>query len=81
MSDFSLVSAISHLKENWNNVGNPVGFLGINKIYEFYNRVLPKREIKNVLSTFESFTLMSEVHITKKNKIKPLHYTQEIVFK
>lgn len=66
MSGFSQESAISHLKENWNNVGNPVGFLGINKIYEFYNRVLPKREIKNVLSKFESFTLMSEVHITKK---------------
>ena len=66
MSDFSRETAISHLKENWNNVGNPVGFLGVNKIYDFYDRVLPKREIKNVLSKFESFSLMSEIHTTKK---------------
>ena len=63
-----------HLKENWDNVGNPVGFLGVNKIYDFYNRVLPKREIKNVLSKFESFSLMSEIHKTKKpNKTIALH--------
>lgn len=74
MSEFSRESAASHLKENWDNVGSPVGFLGVNKIYEFYNRVLPKREIKNVLSKFESYSLMSEVHIpNKQNKTVALH--------
>ena len=74
MSDFSRESAVLHLKENWDDVGNPIGFLGVNKIYDFYNRVLPKREIKNVLSKFESFSLMSEIHKTKKqNKTIALH--------
>ena len=74
MGDYSKESALSHLKKNWNNVRNPVGFLGVNKIYNLYNRVLPRSEIKNVLSTFDSHSFMSEVHKSKQtNKTIALH--------
>ena len=37
MIEYSKDSAMLHLKENWDNVDSPIGFLGVNKIYEFYN--------------------------------------------
>ena len=57
MNDFSKETAISHLKENWNNVGNRVGCLGRNKIYDFYDRVLPKHEIKIFYQNLNLFHL------------------------
>ena len=66
MVEYTKESALSHLKENWNNVGSPVGFLGVNKIYDFYDHVISVKLIKKVLSSFESHSLMSEVHIPNK---------------
>ena len=45
MAEYSKESALSHLKENWNNVSSPVGFLGVNKIYNFYNHMLSVKSV------------------------------------
>ena len=44
-------------------------FLGVNKIYEFYNHILSIKVIKIFLSSFESHSLMSEVHKTSKQNV------------
>ena len=69
MVEYSKDSAMLHLKENWDNVDSPIGFLGVNKIYEFYNHVLSIKIITNFLSSFESHSLMSEVHKTSKQNV------------
>ena len=69
MIEYSKDAAMLHLKENWDIVDSPVGFLGVNKIYEFYNHVLSIKVIKKNLSSFESHSLMSEVHKTSKQNV------------
>mgnify|MGYP001448705411 CR=1 FL=1 len=48
MIEYSKDAAMLHLKENWDIVDSPVGFLGVNKIYEFYNHVLAIKVIKKI---------------------------------
>ena len=69
MIEYSKDAAMLHLKENWDIVDSPVGFLGVNKIYEFYNHVLSIKVIQIFLSSFESHSLMSEVHKTSKQNV------------
>jgi hypothetical protein len=77
MVEYTKESALSHLKENWNNVGSPVGFLGVNKIYDFYDHVISVKLIKKVLSSFESHSLMSEVHIPNKQNATIAFYPRD----
>ena len=46
-----------------------MGFLGSEKIYNYYNGVLSRNQIKKVLSTFESHSLMSETHQNKQQNV------------
>lgn len=69
MTVYSQESALIHLKEHWNDVGSSVGFLGSEKIYNYYNGVLSRNQIKKVLSTFESHSLMSETHQNKQQNV------------
>ena len=56
----------NHLKENYGNIHSPISYLGANKLYHFYNKIIPMKQIRKYLSTNESFTLMSE---ERKSKI------------
>ena len=69
MLEYTQESALIHLKENWDDVGCSVGFLGLGKIYDYYDRILSKKQIKKVLSTFESYSLMSETHQNKQKNV------------
>ena len=51
---------LEHLTQNYHNQHSAVAYLGVNKIYHFYNKILPFSQIKQFLSTSESSTLMSE---------------------
>lgn len=55
-----------HLVQNYGNIYSPVSYLGVNKLYHFYNKLVPINLIKKYLSTNESYTLMSE---ERKSKI------------
>ena len=68
MSEFKSESAISHLKEHWDDITNPIAFAGIKKLYDFYEWKLSRSQIKNELAKFESYSLMSETHQHKKKK-------------
>ena len=50
--------ALEDLETNYNNVNSPVSFLSPQKIYEYYNKKLPLKTIKTVLSTYEGYTLL-----------------------
>ena len=53
-------SAISHLRKNYLNPKSGVSFSGVNRIYNFYNKVIPIKEIKEFLSSNNSYTLHSK---------------------
>ena len=57
---------LDHLTENYSNPNSAIAYLGVNKLYHFYNKILPISQIKIFLSTSESFTLMSP---ERKSKI------------
>ena len=62
----SVQECYDHLKENYGNIYSPISYLGANKLYHFYNKIIPVKTIRKFLSTNESFTLMSE---ERKSKI------------
>ena len=76
---FTEKSALEHLKENWNNVNSMIGFLGVSKLYDFYNRVLTFDQIRSILSTFESYSLMSLVHKTTKSNPTIAHHKRDVI--
>ena len=58
--------ALKHLKENYRNVDSPILFQSISYLKKFY-KILTKSEIENVLSTFESYSLMKPLSYRKKS--------------
>ena len=76
---FTEKSALEHLNENWNNVNSTIGFLGVRKLYDFYNKVLTFNQIRSVLSTFESYSLMSLIHRTKKSNPTIAHHKRDVI--
>ena len=62
MGEFTSESAILHLKEQWDDVASPIAFSGIGKLVDFYEGLLSRNQIKNELSKFESYLLMSKTH-------------------
>ena len=54
---YSEKSAISDLKKNLTNPKSPISFSGIEKIYKHYNRIISKENIKNILSSYDYYTL------------------------
>ena len=77
--DFNLNKneAKTHLINNYKNINHPIAFMGVNKIYKYYNGLLPIKEIKDFLSTLEGYTLLKQTRINKKNKVTPIfsfHY-------
>lgn len=51
--------SLQHLKQNYKNPSSPIAYLGVRKLYYYYNEVIPMARIKDFLSKSESFTLMS----------------------
>ena len=56
-NSFTYKSAISHLRKNYLNPKSGVSFGGVNRIYNFYNKLIPIREIRKFLSKDNSYTL------------------------
>ena len=56
-NSLSYRSAISHLRKNYLNPKSGVSFGGVNRIYNFYNKVIPIKKIKEFLSKDNSYTL------------------------
>ena len=50
MTQWDNVSAKEFLAQNWANVTSPIAFMGINKIYDFFNGALGKTQIEKILS-------------------------------
>ena len=57
---FNYQSAFNHLKKNYLNPISGVSFAGVNRIYNFYNRIIPIKKIKEFLSKDNSYTLHSK---------------------
>ena len=55
--NFSVSSAKKHLEKNWDNVDCHIAFLGPEKLHKFY-KVLSYSKICEILSSFESYSLM-----------------------
>ena len=60
---------LTYLKNNYTNPLSPIAFSGINKIYNYFDGNLSKKEISNFLSKVESYTLHKEEHKFKKYNI------------
>ena len=58
---------LSDLAENYTKPGHPVAFSGVNLIYNYYNKVLSKEEIKNFLGSNESYTVHREFKRQTRN--------------
>ena len=56
-SSFTYRSALSHLQKNYLNPKSGVSFGGVNRIYNFYDKVIPIKEIRKFLSKDNSYTL------------------------
>ena len=54
---FTYRSAISHLRKHYSNPKSGVSFGGVNRIYNFYNKLIPVKEIRKFLSKDDSYTL------------------------
>lgn len=67
-SSFTYRSALSHLQKNYLNPKSGVSFGGVNRIYDFYDKVIPIKEIRKFLSKDNSYTLH-----TKSFKIDTIH--------
>ena len=67
--DFSMSSeeALNDLNSNYHNPAHPIAFMGIDKIFKFYNGALSKRKIQEVLHSQEEYSLMKQ---EKKNLSK-----------
>ena len=57
LHSLSYRSAISHLRKHYLNPKSGVSFGGVNRIYNFYNKVIPIETIKEFLSKDNSYTL------------------------
>ena len=56
--EWTTEKARKHLIDNWSNPKSSVSFLGTSRIYNFYSKTLSYSEIKEILSTKESWSLM-----------------------
>ena len=66
-----------HLKSNYSNPAHPLAFIGIDKIYKFYNGLLSKQSIKQVLSSKEVYSLIKQEKSNPRNIWTPIisfHY-------
>ena len=68
MEPWTKVSAKLFLAESWAKVSSPIAFMGINKIYDFFNGALAKTQIEKILSSFESYSVMREEKNSQNRK-------------
>ena len=55
------------LRNNYTSPGHPIAFGGINTIFNYYNGILDKEKIKEILTSIESYTLHREFHKNQRN--------------
>ena len=68
---FTSQNAYEDLKSKYKNPLHPVSFLGIDKIYKFYNGVLSKKKIKKYLNSTEVNTIMRMQPPNRSNQFTP----------
>ena len=73
------MNAKQHLVENFGNPKSPVTFMGVNKLYIFYDKQIPVKEIKKFLSTQESYTLMRQKRKSKKGNYTIINFKRDQV--
>ena len=69
--------AIKHLKSNYTNSAHPLAFMGVDKIYKFYNGVLSKNYIQSFLASEEVYSLIKQEKTNPQKKWTPVisfHY-------
>ena len=66
-STYTYRSAISHLRKNYLNPKSGVSFSGVNRIYKFYDKVIPIKTIKKFLSYDNSYTLHAKSYKKRYN--------------
>ena len=54
---YTICSAIRHLRKNYLNPKSGISFSGVNRIYQFYDKVIPINTIKKFLSYDDPYTL------------------------
>ena len=69
---------IDYLKKNYTNPASPVAFAGISKIYSFFEGELSRKDIKDFLSTIQSYTLHKEEHKVKRYNITRVFSLRDI---
>ena len=71
------------LKLNYNTPGHPIAYSGVKNIYNYYNRLLSLEKIKEILSSFESYTLHRGFRTSQRNPtfshFKRQHFQMDLV--
>lgn len=67
IQNWTFDSASVHLKNNWTNSRSHVSFLGMTRIRQFYNNTLSLKDIKQILATIDSWSLLKQ---TPNSQIK-----------
>lgn len=67
-SNFNTIAeAKNDLILNYTNPGHPIAFSGVNTIYKYYKAQLTKKQILDILSTIESYTLHRGYRSSQRN--------------
>lgn len=65
--------AEDHLRNNYTTPHHPIAFLGIDKVYRYYNGKISKESIKKILQNTEIYSLM------KQEKTNPMKLFTPII--
>jgi hypothetical protein len=58
---------LEDLKNYYSSPGHPILFAGIENIYQYYRKLIPKNEIENFLSSLNTYTEHKEFHKGQRN--------------
>ena len=54
---FNYGSAMNHLRNNYSNPSGKTSFADVNRLYNYYHKIIPVKDIKQFLSKDNSYTL------------------------
>lgn len=58
---------IFDLKQSYVEPGHPIAYSGIENIYYYYKKLIPKNEIEAILNSFDTYSRHKEFHIGQRN--------------
>ena len=74
----SLDNPLQHLKENYHNIKSPIAYSGVTNIYRYYGGKLSEKQIKEFLSTSDSYTLHKKSRVTGYNPCYIKYHRQQM---